>query len=262
VRRGAERSERQTGPLSGKTILVTRPLEQAMVFAARLRELGANAIAAPTIELHGPEAGGPLDEAVREAAEGRFAWVVFTSAYGVRAWWLRLDALEADPPEARVAVVGDSTSAALWDRGVEADLVPESFTTEALGDVFPSGKGRVLLARADLATDALEEVLRSKGWEPERVDAYRVAPGTALPEAARRAIERHEVDAVTFTSPSTVEGYLSLAIAASRPPAVCIGPVTAAAAGRLGFEVAAVADPHTEDGMIDALISVFPPEPA
>jgi hypothetical protein len=36
--------------------------------------------------------------------------------------------------------------------------------------------------------------------------------------------------------------------------------VTAAAATRVGFEVAAVADPHTEDGMIDALVDAFPPD--
>jgi uroporphyrinogen-III synthase len=249
-----------TQPLLGRTILVTRPREQANAFAQRLRQLGAEAIVAPTIELEGPEAGGPLDEAVREAAAGRFEWVIFTSASGVRAWWERASTLDVEPPKARVAVIGDSTSAAAWDRGVQPDLVPDPFTTEALGEAFPAGKGRVLLARADLATDALEQALRDKGWEPVRVDAYRVRPATALPETARRAVETHEIDAVTFTSPSTVEGYVSLAIAATRPPAVCIGPVTAAAATRVGFEVAAVADPHTEDGLIDALVAAFPPD--
>jgi uroporphyrinogen-III synthase len=251
-----------TGSLAGRTILVTRPVEQAESFAARLRELGANAIPAPTIELEGPEAGGPLDDAIREAAGGAFAWVVFTSAAGVRTWWRRLEAIEAGPPKARVAVVGDSTAGALAEHGVEPNLVPERFTTEALGEAFPEGKGRLLLARADLATETLEQVLRAKGWDPSRVDAYTVRSATALPDAARRAIERHEVDAVIFTSPSTVDGYLSLAIAATRPPAICIGPVTAAAAARVGFEVAAVADPHTEDGLIDAVVQLFPPEPA
>lgn len=249
-----------SGPLSGRVILVTRPREQAEAFAARLRDLGADAISVPTIELEGPEAGGPLDEAIRQAAEGAYEWVVFTSAAGVRAWRERSRALKAGPPSARVAVVGDSTSAALKEQGIEPDLVPETFTTEALGGAFPAGKGRVLLPRADLATDALEGALRSKGWEPDRVDAYRVRPATALPETARRIIERHEVDAVTFTSPSTVEGYLSLAIAAPRPPAVCIGPVTASAADRAGFEVVAMAEPHTEDGLVDALLAAFPPD--
>ena len=244
-------------PLEGRVILVTRPREQAEEFAARLRALGAEAIAAPTIEIEGPEPGGPLDAAIEEAAAGRFRWVVFTSASGVRVWWARATALGAGAPNAAVAVVGDSTAGALAEVGVPADLVPDPFTTEALGEAFPRGKGRVLLARADIATDALEQVLRAKGWDPARVDAYRVRAATAVPELARRAIERHEVDAVVFTSPSTVHGYLSIAVAARRPPAVCIGPVTAAAASRVGFEVAAVAQPHTEKGLIEALVARF-----
>ena len=249
-----------TGPLAGRVIVVTRPREQAEGFAARLRDLGADAISVPTIELEGPAPGGPLDEAIRDAAEGSYEWVIFTSAAGVRAWRERSGALGTEPPSARVAAIGDTTSAALKEQGIEPDLVPDTFTSEALGEAFPAGKGRVLLARADLATDELERALSAKGWEPVRVDAYRIRPATSLPETARRIIERHEVDAVTFTSPSTVEGYLSLAIAAPRPPAVCIGPVTSAAADRAGFEVVAMAEPHTEDGLVDALLAAFPPD--
>lgn len=244
-------------PLEERVILVTRPREQAEEFAARLRALGAEAIAAPTIEIEGAEPGGPLDSAIADAAAGHFRWIVFTSATGVRVWWARAAELGAGPPDARVAAVGDSTAAVLAERGLEADLVPDPFTTEALGESFPRGKGRVLLARADIATGELEDVLRSKGWEPRRVDAYRVRAATAIPEAARRALEQQAVDAVVFTSPSTVEGYLSIAVAARRPPAVCIGPVTAAAASRVGFDVAAVAQPHTEEGLVDALVNAF-----
>ena len=185
---------------------------------------------------------------------------MFTSASGVRVWWTRATALGAGPPKARVAAVGDSTAATLSERGIQADLVPDPFTTDALGEAFPRGRGRVLLARADIATEGLEDALRSKGWEPVRVNAYRVRAATAVPEAARRAIEQHQVDAVVFTSPSTVQGYLSLAVAARRPSAVCIGPVTAAAASRAGFEVAAIAQPHTEEGLIEALVATFRPD--
>jgi uroporphyrinogen-III synthase len=244
-------------PLEGRVILVTRPREQAEEFAARLRDLGADAIAAPTIELESPEPGGPLDAVIEEAARGRFRWVVFTSASGVRFWGERAAALGVGLPDSRVAVVGDSTAAVLAASGIEVDLVPDPFTTAALGAAFPRGKGRVLLARADIATEELDATLQEKGWEPVRVDAYRVSAATAVPEEARRAIERQTVDAVVFTSPSTVEGYLSIAVAARRPPAVCIGPVTAAAAARVGFEVAAIAQPHTEEGLIEALLSVF-----
>src|SRR5207245_1090002 len=80
--------------------------------------------------------------------------------------------IEASAPPASVAVVGDGTAGALRDRGVEPALVPGTFTTEALGRAMPTGTGRVLLARADIAPDGLQGALSAKGWTPVRVDAY------------------------------------------------------------------------------------------
>ena len=246
-----------TVPLAGRVVLVTRPGEQGAALARRLRDLGAEAIEAATIVVEAPPAGGPLDRAVEDAAGGRFAWVVFTSAGGVRAWFARADALGVGPPEASVAAVGDATAAALEARGLEPALVPEAFTTEALGEAFPEGQGRVLLARADLATGELEEAVRARGWDPVRIDAYRVRVAGALPDGALAALRAERVDAVTFTSPSTVEGFVRLAGPAEAPMAVCIGPVTAAAAGAAGLDVVAVAEPHTEEGLVTALIAAL-----
>jgi uroporphyrinogen III methyltransferase/synthase len=240
-------------PLAGRVVLVTRPGRQGASLARRLRGLGAEAIEAPTISVERPEKGGDLDRAIRDAAGGRFAWTVFTSAAGVRAWFERAEALGVGPPASAVAAVGEATADSLRARGVRPSLVPAEFTTEALGAAFPQGAGRVLLARADLATGDLEEALRARGWEPVRVDAYRVRLAEALPAPAGHALREGRVDAVTFTSPSTVEGFVRLADG-RRPLAVCIGPVTAEAARRAGLEVAAEAAPHTEDGLVVALV--------
>jgi uroporphyrinogen III methyltransferase/synthase len=234
-------------------VLVTRPHPAGEVLARRLRALGAEAIAAPTIGVERPIAGGELDDAVRDAAEGRFDWTVFTSAAGVEAWFERAEALGVGPPRSAVAAIGDATAEALRARGVEPTLIPPEFTTEALGRAFPEGRGRVLLARADLATAELEQAVRSKGWEPVRVDAYRVRIAESLPPPAAAALREGRVDAVTFTSPSTVEGFVGLAEGA-RPPAVCIGPVTAAAAARAGLDVVGEAEPHTEIGLTEAVV--------
>jgi uroporphyrinogen-III synthase len=242
-----------TGPLSGRVVLVTRPAGSGSDPAARLRALGATAVEAPTIAIERPEAGGPLDDAIRRAADGEFAWVVFTSAAGAGAWSERAAGIGLGPPRARVAAVGAATARALHDAGIDVTLVPEAFTTAALGEALPRGSGTLLLARADLATGDLEDVLRSKGWTPVRVDAYRVRLAESLPPEASAALREGRVDAVTFTSPSTVEGFVRLAGAGRRPPAVCIGPVTADAARRAGFEVTEVAQPHTTDGLLDAL---------
>jgi uroporphyrinogen-III synthase len=240
--------------LAGRVVLITRPADQGASLAARLLALGAEPLEAPTIVVEPQPGGGPLDRSVREAAEGRFEWVAFTSASGVGAWRDRAEALEAGLPRARVAAVGEATAEALREAGIEPALVPPSFTTAALGESFPQGRGPVLLPRADRAAADLEAAIRAKGWTPVRVDAYRVRPAEALPEEAATALTNGRVDAVTFTSPSTVEGLVRLAGVVGGPAVVCIGPVTAEAARRAGFEVAAVADPHTTEGLVGALV--------
>jgi uroporphyrinogen-III synthase len=246
-------------PLAGRVVLVTRPGDEGAALARRLRDLGAEAIEAPTIVVEGPQPDGPLDDAVRAAANGRFDWVVFTSAAGVRAWAARAKALDADHPAARVAAVGDATARSLRRNGVAPDLVPATFTTSALAEAFPRGSGRVLLARADLATGDLERALRAKGWEPVRVDAYRVRRAPNLPPEAVAALGAGRVDVVTFTSPSTVDGFVRLAEGLEWPPAVCIGPVTAEAAEAAGIDVVEVASPHTEDGLAEAVVRALDP---
>ena len=242
------------GPLAGRVVLVTRPRATAQRLVTSLKELGAEPIEAPAIDLAPPEPGGELDDAILGVASGRYAWVVFTSAVGVMAWADRAAALGAKSVPARLAAVGRATAEALRERVGEPDLVPSVFTTAALADAFPQGPGAVLLPRADLATEAMEEVLRRKGWSPVRVDAYGVSLAETLPPGARRALDEGRVDAITFTSPSTVEGFVLLAGVPLGPAVVCIGPVTAGAARNAGFAVTAVADPHTTDGLVEALL--------
>ena len=242
-------------PSGGRVVLVTRPEGAAADLTERLRARGIEAIQAPTIRIEPVPPGGPLDEAIRAAADGRYDWIAFTSAAGVQAWFDRASETAAPEPKARVAAVGPGTGERLIDRGRVPDLVPEPFTTAALGEAFPSGTGSVLLPRAELASDELEGALRGKGWTVERVDAYRTVLAGELPAEARAALDGGRVAVVTFSSASTVRGFVR---AAGHVPdgvtAVCIGPVTAAAAREAGIEVADQADPHTIDGLVDAVV--------
>lgn len=243
--------------LAGRVVLVTRPRPQAAALSDLLRARGAEPVEAPVIRVEEAVDGRAVDRAVEAAARGAYRWVVFTSAAGVEAWSARAEALGAGRARSRVAAVGAGTADALRAAGLEPDLVPRRFTTEALAEAFPSGSGPVLLPRADLATSELEEALRAKGWDPVRVDAYRTTFQEALPELARRALDEGRVDAVTFTSTSTVEGFVRLAGVVEGPVVACIGPVTAQAARRAGFRVDAVAEPHTLEGLVEAVAGAF-----
>jgi uroporphyrinogen III methyltransferase/synthase len=238
--------------LAGRTIVVTRPAEQARPLVRELERRGARVLIAPTIRIV-PARSAALTAALKELAEGRFDWITLTSRATVDMLRDRL----ASPRDvrAKVAVIGDGTAEAFrrWARR-DPDLQPSTFTTSALARAFPRGRGRVLCARADIAPEGLEAALEAKGWETERVDAYRTVFATSLPREARDAFRRGEVDAVTFTSASTVRGFVT-AIGGARgnPAVVCIGPVTAAAARDAGLRPKAVARPHTLDGLINAV---------
>ena len=204
--------------------MVTRPRAQASALADRLRARGARVIVAPAIRLV-PAPAKAIDRALDRAAAGEFAWVVVTSRTGAETLLSRLAARDRGPRDlrAKVAAVGDGTASVLRRGGLRPALVPPSFTTESLGRAMPKGTGGVLLARADIAPEGLERVLERKGWTVERIDAYRTRyPGT-LPVAARRALAAGTVDAVVFTSASTVRGYLKAAGGDTGPGQLCLG---------------------------------------
>ncbi|HET6771562.1 MAG TPA: uroporphyrinogen-III synthase [Actinomycetota bacterium] len=247
--------DRRAGPLAGKVVLVTRPRDEAGGLADALRDRGAVPIEAPVIQIVPVRAGGPLDEAINSTGVGRFAWIAFTSPNAVEAWFQRAAALGLDVSNfpARVAAVGEATGDALRSHGIVPDLVPREFTTAALGRALPRGRGKVLLPRADIATPELENGLTSKGWTVVRVDAYGTRPLHSLPREARAALRAGRVDALAFTSASTVDGFVRLAGVVRGPRVACIGPVTARAARTAGFKVHAVARPHTIEGLVEGL---------
>jgi uroporphyrinogen-III synthase len=241
--------------------MVTRPADRADRLVEELEGRGARVIRAPTIELK-PVRSAALSAALRDLERGRFAWIVLTSPATVGMLADRLE--EPAGVRAKVAAIGDGTADAFarWATR-RPDLRPRAFTTAALARAFPRGEGRVLCARADIAPEGLEETLAAKGWTPTRVDAYRTIFSTALPSEAQRAIGDGEVGAITFTSASTVRGFVHasgdrlLDAPGRRPAVVCIGPVTAREARAHGLRVRAVASPHTTDGLVGAIERVF-----
>jgi uroporphyrinogen-III synthase len=126
------------------------------------------------------------------------------------------------------------------------DAFPDRSSGEA------AGSGRVLLPRAAEARDVLPKGLLSRGWQVDVVEAYRterLRPGPDALAALRSA------DVVTFTSSSTVTGFLDVVDREDVPPFVaCIGPVTAETARSLGLDVDVVAGVHTIGGLVDALV--------
>ena len=232
-------------PLAGRRIVITRPEADATRLSERLRALGAVPLVMPAIRIEftdPPE----LDRALAKVAA--YHWIVFTSRSGVEAVFRRTGSI-AGP---KVAAIGPATAQALRARGVEPDLVPPEYVAEGVVEALGDVRGLTfLLPRADIAREALGEGLRRRGAVVDEVAAYR----TREVSGARGELGR--VDAVTFTSSSTVRGFLAGGPLPAGAKVVCIGPITAQTAREHGLEVTAVAEHYTEDGLIGALMTAL-----
>ena len=255
-------------PLFGKCVVVTRSRPQASELSRRLEALGAEVIAMPAIRIEPPESYAPLDDAIARLSE--YHWVVLTSVNGVDAFFARLDAAGRDARALpKVAAIGSATAERLASHGIRADCQPPRFTGEALVETFGQrhnlASRRVLVARAAEAPDTVPDGLRAQGAQVDVVAAYRTATASATDETAVERLRNGEVDFVSFTSSSTVRGFVQAvgrALATALPArtrAASIGPVTSATLEELGIAVAAEADPHTIPGLVDAILALAAP---
>jgi uroporphyrinogen-III synthase len=152
-----------------------------------------------------------------------YDWLVVTSANGARE--LARRGVTAN----RIAAIGPATADVLREHGLSVDLVPRTHTQEGLRDEL---SGTLLLAAAE---GARRDVLAA-----DFVPLYRTVE---LPQAV-------DADLALLMSSSAVRALQT------RMPVVAMGPQTAAEAEVQGFEVVAVAHPHTLDGLVEAVASL------
>ncbi len=257
-------------PLFGRRIVVTRSRAQAAGLLSLLEEQGAETIFVPTITLLPPDDPAPLASAVAGAAT--YDWIVFTSVNGVRAFFESFAAARRDVRElaaVRLAAIGPETAAELERRLLRPRLLPDDYRAEGLLAAFAGEdlRGRrVLLPRAAGARAILPDTLVARGAQVHEVTAYRaVPPADADIDGLREALAAGTVDALTFTSSSTVRNFVALLgrddaralIRSGRPVVACIGPVTAETARELGLTVDVVPARYTVPALAEALTRHF-----
>ena len=254
----------ETKPLFGWRVLVPRTKDQAGSVSERLRAYGAVPEEVPTIAVEPPRTPQQMERAVRGLVTGRYQWVAFTSVNAVRAVREKLEEYGLDARAfagVKIAAVGDQTGRALLDFGIKPDLVPEGDQSgEGLAaawqpyDSLTDPINRVLLPRADIATETLVARLNELGWETEDVTAYRTVRAAPPPAPIREAIKGGGFDAVLFTSSSTVRNLIGIA---GKPHAVTviavIGPQTAKTAAEFGLRVDVRAPKPSAIGLVNAL---------
>lgn len=301
----------ETKPLFGKTVLVTRARAQASELRTMLEEQGASVreLSAIRIEPVAPAFPEELPQLLRDASasapcrvlpdgasscdvvtqavlslrEGYADWTVFTSVNGVSAVFERLVQLSLDArvlARCRVAAIGTGTEAALAQRGIRADLVPETFTGEGLFAAYQQHltnlRGvRFLLLRADIGRDALPNLLAESGAIVRDVAVYHTVDEEPPEECVRAALlgdpsapgssGEGGVDVITFASSGTVRSFAKQASSIlpellkreKRPFFASIGPVTSQTLRELGLPVDAEAAPHTLPGLTETVCRCF-----
>ncbi len=207
-----------------------------------------------------PQTWNGVDDALAQLA--RYAWVLFTSANGVRMFFERgrSRGITLVVPTVQWAAIGPGTAAALQRYGVRTPWLPSRYLGETVGEELPASPGQLVLrVRGDMVSPAATTRLRERGIAVDEVVAYRVVEAPPESEALLRRAWTEGMDAIVFTSASTVRGFAHLAqhtgIAddVGRVTMIAIGPVTAEAMTTLGWEVHAVAAPHSVDGIITVI---------
>ncbi len=254
----------ETKPLFGWRVLVPRTKEQSDEICELLLACGAVPEQVPTIAVEPPRTPQQMERAVKGLVTGRYQWIGFTSVNAVRAIREKFEEYGLDARAfagVKVAAVGEQTAGALREFGIMPDLVPEGQqSAEGLADAWPAYDevldpiNRVLLPRADIATEGLLTRLTELGWEAEDVIAYRTVRAAPPPAPVREAIKGGGFDAVLFTSSSTVRNLIGIA---GKPHAVTviavIGPQTAKTAAEFGLRVDVVADKPSVRALVEGL---------
>lgn len=261
-------------PLTGKNILVTRAAEQSSQFTNLLEAKGAKVIEMPALEIMPPSSWDKLDRAIENLAD--FDWLILTSANGVEYFFDRLATFAKDARTLagiKIAVVGKKTASILQQKGLQADFIPPDFVADSLVENFPEslqGK-KVLFPRVETGgREVLVTELTGSGAEVIEVPAYQSGCPQKVNFETWQALQKGQIDIVTFASSKTVKNFCQLIDnelknkqeknIRSLLEKVCIasiGPQTSQTCYELFGRVDVEAKEYTLPGLTEAIVQKF-----
>jgi uroporphyrinogen III methyltransferase / synthase len=250
-------------PLFGRRIVVTRAAAQSTALVDKLAELGAEVLEMPAMRISRLDLTPLRTEMTRL---GDYQWLIFTSQNAVSIFWEQLLGSGRDARTLAllaIAAVGPATAAALLERGIAVDVIPERFVAEGLLEKLRERDditgARVLYVTAEGSREVLREGLEELGAEVIVVQVYRSLRDGAGANKLRRALESGSINAVTFTSASAVRGYVEAVgeELSLKAPAITIGPQTTEAVTLAGMDLLAEAEESTTDGLVVAVEKAF-----
>ena len=257
----------ESRPLFGKKIVITRPEDQAEEFIRKLSERGAKCLLFPTITILPPTTWRELDKAIKILS--RYDWIIFTSVNGVKYFFQRLHFQKKDTrylKGSNIGAIGPGTAAALMNRGINPDMVPDQYWAEGVMEGlkgFLLDRKRVLLPRPVIARDYIPKKLTELGAIVDVAEAYRTVKPDYSKHQLVMLLKNSAIDMITFTSPSTVDNFLALLKGQSilkewsKAKVACIGPITAQRAAEKGLKVDIVPDEYTVKALSESIIGYY-----
>lgn len=248
-------------PLFGQRIVVTRARQQASVLSRLIEELGGEPLEFPVIDIVEPSDPNLLTKEIINI--NKFSWIIFTSVNGVEAFFSELLKQGKDIRELAgidIAAIGPATQTALENRALRVSFVPKEYKAERIaeglaGKIHPGQS--ILLPRAEEARRVLPEMLEALGAKVSDVPAYKSVLGDADKAELKQLLKEKAVDAVTFTSSSTVRNFMQLLDGEKDllegVRLFSIGPITSSTAKEFGLDIDHEAEEYTIDGLIQAL---------
>jgi uroporphyrinogen III methyltransferase/synthase len=260
-------------PLLGKNVLVTRSRAQSEAITEQLEKLGAAVLHCPTIDVVPPRSWSALDAAI--ATIQQYDWIVFTSANGVRFFFHHLGETRTEVADVLashiICAIGPATAIAIEAAGAPVHVTASDSTAEgALTAIIDhiGGEDKVkglkfLIPRARVAREVLPRGLRSLGAQVDAIETYQNIRPDVQPDAITGIFEANSIDAITFTSSSTVSnfaeltGLTDLSGLLSNTLVACIGPVTARTAASYGLKKVILPERYDAAALVEAIVKSF-----
>ncbi|HSU79633.1 MAG TPA: uroporphyrinogen-III synthase, partial [Candidatus Angelobacter sp.] len=244
-----------------RRILVTRDDASAKRMAEHIKLYGGDPVITPVLAFQ-----KVLVEKQQIIKAFESDWLVFTSGNGVRFFLASLDAYHLDKRRlTNIAVVGEKTQKVLQKEGLNAKLVPDTFSAKGLATAFktlPVGQ-TITLVKGRLAREALEIDLTNLGHHVTSITVYDTVPNASIQPKLEAVLNGEGVDVLTLTSPSALHFFLKLSGLEAQDAffnqikVACIGPETRQAAIQLGLKNIIMPDRYTADALIDSIAEAF-----
>ncbi|MFP7299859.1 uroporphyrinogen-III synthase [Neobacillus niacini] len=246
--------------LLDKKVLVPRGAGQAKSFSQLVEKYGGISIEIPLIAFRPTEPTDQLQTAINEI--DTYDWVVFTSNVTVETFFSFYKKNDAKHFP-KIAVIGKKTEEVLQEKGFTAEFVPSAYVTEIFTEEFlpmvPRGS-KVLIPKGNLAREYISNSLSSHGVIVDEIVIYETYMPEDSKEKLAKVLTEGEIDILMFTSPSTVNHFVSVVKEHQLEKHIekcvisCIGPVTEKRLREQGLPVHVSPKEYTVKEMVKSTI--------